>query len=70
MDKPRQSSPFISTVCDTIRLRHYSKRTESSYVDWVKRFIRFNDYKHSKDLTKQASHSISIASFRAALATQ
>ena len=52
MDKSRQSSPFISSVRDAIRLRHYSKRTESSYVDWVKRFIRFNDYKHPKDMAE------------------
>ena len=33
-----------------IRLRHYSIRTESAYVEWIKRFIVFNDKRHPKDL--------------------
>ena len=33
-----------------IRLRHYSIRTESAYVEWIKRFILFNDKRHPKDL--------------------
>jgi integron integrase len=33
-----------------IRVRHYSLRTEETYVDWVKRFIYFNDKKHPAEL--------------------
>ena len=33
-----------------IRVRHYSIRTEHSYVDWVKRFILFHNKKHPKDM--------------------
>jgi integron integrase len=29
-----------------LRLRHYSPRTESCYVDWVMRFIRFHRLRH------------------------
>ena len=29
-----------------MRLRHYSPRTESCYVDWVVRFIRFHGLRH------------------------
>jgi integron integrase len=29
-----------------IRLRHYSPRTERSYVAWIRRFILFNDKRH------------------------
>ncbi len=29
-----------------IRLRHYSPRTESCYVDWCERFIRFHNLRH------------------------
>ncbi|GAB4480488.1 MAG: hypothetical protein Kow0088_22130 [Anaerolineales bacterium] len=28
---------------ETIRLKHYSFRTEQSYVDWIKRFILFHN---------------------------
>jgi integron integrase len=31
---------------EVIRVRHYSIRTEQTYVDWVKRFIRFHGMKH------------------------
>ena len=34
----------------TIRVRHYSIRTESAYVDWVRRFILFNGKRHPRDL--------------------
>lgn len=33
-----------------IRVRHYSIRTESSYVDWIRRFIIFNDRRHPSEL--------------------
>ncbi|GEM_PF-3603547 len=32
-----QSSPFLNRVRDAIRVRHYSIRTEQSYVSWIKR---------------------------------
>ena len=33
-----------------IRRRHYSIRTEKSYVSWIKRFILFHNKRHPKDL--------------------
>jgi integron integrase len=33
-----------------LRVRHYSRRTEKSYVGWVRRFVRFHDMKHPKQL--------------------
>ena len=33
-----------------IRLRHYSPRTESCYVEWVERFIRFHRMRHPRDM--------------------
>ena len=41
-DKPR----LLEQVREQIRLRHYSIRTESVYIGWVKRFIRFHKYRH------------------------
>lgn len=35
---------------DKIRTRHYSIRTEKSYVDWVRRFILFHGKRHPKDM--------------------
>jgi integron integrase len=32
-----------------LRIRHYSRRTEESYVGWVKRFILLNGKRHPRD---------------------
>jgi integron integrase len=45
-DAPR----LLDRVRREIRVRHYSIRTESSYVDWIKRFIIFNDKRHPSEL--------------------
>lgn len=34
----------------TIRLRHYSIRTETAYVDWIRRFILFHGKRHPQDM--------------------
>jgi integron integrase len=41
---------LLDRVRREIRVRHYSIRTESSYVDWIRRFIIFNDKRHPNDL--------------------
>lgn len=35
-----------------LRTGHYSYRTEQAYVHWVRRFIRFHDLRHPRDLGK------------------
>jgi hypothetical protein len=35
-------------VRDAIRLKHYSYRTEETYVHWIRRFILFHDKRHPK----------------------
>jgi len=37
---------LLDRVRDTIRTRHYSRRTEEAYVHWIRRFIVFHDKKH------------------------
>jgi integron integrase len=44
--KPR----LLDQVRDVIRCKHYSIRTEQSYVDWIKRFIYFHNKQHPKDM--------------------
>jgi len=46
MDSATQSSPFLKSVADSIRLKHYSRATEKSYVAWVKRFILYHGKRH------------------------
>ena len=45
-----QGSLLLDRVRDKIRLKHYSIRTETAYVDWVRRFVNFNHQRHPRDL--------------------
>ena len=46
-----KSSPrLLDQVRDALRLRHYSLRTEQSYLGWIKRYILFHNKKHPKDM--------------------
>jgi len=40
----RQFPELIEAVKTEVRTRHYSYRTETTYLDWVRRFIAFYDY--------------------------
>ena len=47
------SSPrLLDQVRNVIRCRHYSIRTEQSYVDWIKRYILFHDKQHPSNLNE------------------
>lgn len=37
---------LLDRVRHAIRARHYSRRTEQAYVDWIRRYIVFHDKKH------------------------
>jgi len=42
----RLFSPQIDLLKTAIRSRHYSIRTETAYLDWVRRFIAFQGHAH------------------------
>jgi integron integrase len=44
------SPRLLDQVRDRIRARHYSLRTEKTYVQWVRRFVRFCGMRHPRDL--------------------
>ncbi len=44
---------LLDQVRGKIRLKHYSIRTEQTYVDWIKRFILFHGKHHPKDMGAQ-----------------
>ncbi|MBV6476822.1 MAG: integron integrase [Rhodocyclaceae bacterium] len=47
------SSPrLLAQVRDRLRLKHYSLRTETAYVGWIKRYIFFHGKRHPRDLGK------------------
>jgi hypothetical protein len=39
---PPGNPKLLDTVRDVIRRKHYSFRTEQTYVDWIRRFILFH----------------------------
>lgn len=45
------ASVFLSDVKRAVRVRHYSKRTESTYIYWIRFYIKFHGLQHPNDLT-------------------
>jgi integron integrase len=41
---------LLDKVKTEFRTRHYSLRTEKTYLSWIKRFILFHDKRHPKDM--------------------
>jgi integrase-like protein len=46
-----QSPRLLEQMRATLRARHYSLRTEGTYLGWVKRFILFHGKRHPRDLS-------------------
>jgi len=44
------SSKLLNQVRTTLRLKHYSIRTEESYIVWIKRYILFHGKRHPREL--------------------
>ena len=53
LSAPAKPPRLLDQVRDALRRRHYSYRTEQSYVHWIKRFIFFSDKRHPKDMGAQ-----------------
>ena len=51
-DKSTTANPpkLLDQVRDKLRVKHYSIRTEQSYVGWIKRYIYFHDKRHPKNM--------------------
>ena len=41
---------LLELVRNVMRTRHYSLRTEQTYIDWIKRYIIFNSKRHPAEL--------------------
>lgn len=41
---------LLDQVRERLRVKHYAIRTETSYVDWIRRFILFHNKRHPKDM--------------------
>jgi len=45
-----QGKKLLEQVSDAIRLKHYSARTEKTYIEWIRRYILFHKKRHPKDM--------------------
>ena len=43
---------LLDILRDTIRMKHYSLRTEQVYIGWNKRYIIYHNKRHPKDMEK------------------
>ena len=52
VSQPVQPKPklLLDQVRDILRLKHYSFRTEESYVAWIRRYILFHHKTHPKEM--------------------
>lgn len=41
---------LLERVRHALRVKHYSPRTESMYVHWIRRYLRFHDLRHPAEL--------------------
>ena len=47
---PALRPKLIPQIRSALRVRHYSPRTEETYVAWVRRFVKFHGTRHPADL--------------------
>ncbi len=50
MARPKK---LLDQVREVLKVKHYSYRTEQSYVAWIRRYILFHDKQHPKDMTAE-----------------
>lgn len=43
---------LLEQLADKIRMKHYSRKTETAYVEWSRRFILFHDKRHPREMGK------------------
>ncbi|MBW9267662.1 MAG: integron integrase [Candidatus Thiodiazotropha sp. (ex. Lucinisca nassula)] len=65
MEENTHKSPFLQKVIDAIRVRHYSRRTEETYLHWIKRYIYFHNKRHPEEMAERE-----VAAFLTYLAVQ
>jgi len=47
---PNPKARLLDQVREVMRLKHYSLRTEQTYIQWIKRFIFFHQQRHPREM--------------------
>jgi hypothetical protein len=53
MDNQKNRAPnpkLLDQVRSSLRIKHYSYKTEKSYIYWIRKYIFFHEKKHPKDM--------------------
>lgn len=53
MTQNSQKPKLLDQVRNAIRLKHYSIRTEQTYIEWIKRYIYFHNKKHPENMDEK-----------------
>jgi len=62
---PAAKPKLLDQVREAIRMRHYSPKTEESYIHWIRRFIFFHNKRHPAEMSEKE-----IAQFLSSLASE
>src|SRR6185312_4988372 len=70
-----QAPRLLDQVRARIRFKHYSIRPEQAYIDWIRRFIKFNRNRHpvglsSRDVEQFLTHLASVGHVAASTQNQ
>jgi hypothetical protein len=50
---PTVAPKLLDRVRWHLRVKHYSLRTEKSYIDWIRRFILFHKKRHPEQMGEE-----------------
>ena len=63
---PIKGAPkLLDRVHQAMRANRYSPSTETAYIDWIKRYIRFHGFRHPQEMGAEE-----VKAFLPLLATQ
>jgi site-specific recombinase XerD len=52
-EKDMKHPTLIEKVREVMRLKHYSYRTEQSYVYWIRKYLRYHNLRHPRDMREK-----------------
>ncbi len=53
MNTPTRSPRLLDRYREEMVVRHYAKRTVQSYVSWVRRYLRFHQLRHPREMGQE-----------------
>ena len=54
----KRPKKLFEQIRETIRLKHYSIRTEQAHASWIRRYILFHRKRHPKDKTDHSHQTM------------